>query len=702
MSAKKKKDYPLAFTPPIYANINYNEVTEVARQMEQLIIDTVVRDRWTFDPKRYHSTELSRCMLWKGWDRFTRSAIKNFNGDRGANILFIGNANHENVGKIIKGGMPEFESIVTFDDIEVSFHIDVFRPFRTIEELSEAERMTLTDEQIQKRLQAVIYEIKTKESLFYLFDQNVPVQNRLEKHDKFGPTSLELNQIIPYMVQSNANVGFLIFIPKMRRFEVLSYQVLLDAEEWKEQVMNTLENRAKQFADLEEGLLSGSAINMSLIEPSSACNNWCSFRLMKTKYTAADGTEYHCPVKLLPKIGKLRKEPLMLDVYNMIWNFLQHSADRRAEDEQASLDTYDLAKRFYVLQQTKPDFYRLNEKEAITILQRTMTMDEGSAKSSIEALLGMYPNLKNKELRYLRRINDSEILQIFPLKERVAKGWSPFLFKKHGQYPYISEISELAGTMRELMIERLYPTDVVVSGQELAILRPYDYKGFFGCPRYQRFANIREIPKGFTDLPIKEGFLSTKSRLGMIKIWFIDMSIHARVRRMFGHNNGELFTTKFDKYSFQYPVTNMKRFGIKSPLLVIPIYRTEWRVPKSSIKIKNPSITPREKHTKQAALLASIIDAPVLLMYYPRKRHGDIRLYAIRPEDPEIIQNEAKEWIKAVDQDIPKPSSACRTCLMIVECDEGQDFMTELIAKEQAEGVTEEESDERDQKALTI
>jgi hypothetical protein len=661
-----------AFEPPNILGIEFQELPKIAEIIENLIVKEVARDLWTYEPGIYHNTESVACPVWKGWDRLNRYSPNRFTD---ANPIFIGGATHKAIAPLIPNSFPEYEVTERFTDpdLDITFHVDIYCPDHELIP-EEVEPKTLAE--VERPIQNIIYEIKTKDHYINYFDPKIPVSNRPEAHNNVSPTTVYLNQIIPYLVEGDSNIAYLVYVPKSMYLDLLVYQIVFDTSERRDSILATLHKRAGVLKRIDEQFHNKDPLSLLAIEPSGACRTYCNFNRDKSVHYTQDGQTQICPVKELPRRTHLVGNEDLKQIYDALWEYLSQQAPE-----------FDFNRGFYQIQQVKPELMQISYNAALGVLrERLPDLSDENLESALGALLDLLPNKKKPDIRYIKLL-ENDILQIFPLREQVERGWAPFVF---GDLPLIRESTSLAQVWNKLMINRLYPTDVSASKEDFFVFQPYDYKGFFGCPRLQAFTNEREIGLGFTNNP------------GFAKLWFIDMAIYQTLRYLLSEGPGRLYTVDFADtgYSFRFLMSSKAVFGQNSPLLILPIHHTEWRELYGSRTLSDPPvITPMEKHTKQAALLSAILqeqgapDLPMVLqMYYPRKDKGDIRLYGIRPKDPSGIIQEALDFIKEIRSPvtykgdeymgIARTGEWCTWCIMLQRCLEGLDYVEESKVKQ--------------------
>lgn len=684
-----------AFPSPEFKFVVYRERKELASKIEADLRDNLIEGKLEFTPREYHSTELIDCPIKSGWERYQKLIPTKFDE---VNPLLIGSSMHRAISTLIpnsiaerKFGIEGFDPILLErlqkrpDPISIIFTVDIYR-----------------GNDPEKGKTAVIYEIKVKESLDNMFDNELMKNIQINdwKTTNVTPGSPYLNQLIPYEVVSEAERGSLLYIPKMMFTNSVVYEVVFLDPVARLAVQKKLVERAETLARVEATFENEEPLDFTIIEPSGMCDPYCDFGRPKVSYSIPEKKiEQQCPVYLLPTDTKIKKAaPEVKNLYSILLKMVQAKMGK---------ENFDVRRHFQYLSEKRPELITLAVEEIIGETHlRPEVLDE-----YLKSLEGWY---------YIkwRDLNGKQVVEVVPNREAVRRGWGLYLY--HPYYPTIYEAAKVAQQLEEKMAAQV--SEVV--------FQAYDGKGLFGCPKLQYFANTRKTAEG----------LLAQQNLGQAKLHYIDMAIWAELQYIACETS--ITTAKFNDYSFRVSRLAKRIDPQSKPIIWIPIWRTEWREISGRRRVpKNPVITPMAKHIYQAGLLATVLKEDVFLGYYPRKKHGDIRLYEVHPDDPESITKMGNDFVRKVgliepitndykafllaevarlvkEQGLSEndainnvrlrvrnrellPIFICRWCIMRYACDEGRALLNWLAVSLEAEK-TEEASTEESEILLTF
>jgi hypothetical protein len=681
-----------AFPMPSFKYLTIREDKVTAGKIEQDLRNSLMEGKFENIPREYHNSSLIQCLIRSSWETHAGQTPEEF---KDLNRLLIGDGLHKAIAAILPGAVAEaqFTHMDHFDadlidrlrnrpdPITILFTIDVFR-------------------QRTDRKATMIYEVKVKEDLDGLYDKEfvdrLPMENLIQSNPNVTPAAVYVNQILPYEVAGDSEFGRLLYIPKEMFDPVIVYKISLPDPSDRRAVQETLVQRAEKMAELEKAYEDQKPLDLTIIEPSGICRQYCTFGKKGIFWESKDGEKQQCPVYLLPTDTEIKRAPKEI-VY-----FYQSLM----ETVQAKMTSVHMnfLKHFYYASVKKPELVTLTFPE----------IEKGSKLKNPATIRTYLARLE--KWRYVKScvIDEQEAWEVVPVRDYVRRGWGSFLYDSH--FPIIVEAPEEAEGLENVMADR------VIANTWL----PYNYKGLFGCARLQYFTNSRQIIEGL------------KNNLEQSKLWFIDLAIWGNLVNIACNPSKE--TRSFEGYNFHYYLLNANYDIPSYPILWVPIGRTEWRVitPRRSIP-KNPKVTPLAKHAYQAGLLSAINGGePVYVGYYPRRKMGDIRLYEIKAEDTEDIlklghenigkikdtlegswpiandykvqlEQELQRLITAEDlpeeqaflklkqmvrkEHFPASGLVCRWCVMKYKCDEGRQLLFWLdlkVGEEPEEGESSE------------
>lgn len=680
---KEKKEPPKkAFEDPIYPNVTYQENRPLAVLLENEIVRIVQEDEWEYNPDIYHNTETIECPLRRAFDRIFKIKPKQFQesgGEQGVNVMFLGSATHEGFASLVPNSIAEHHFLLpVHDKKQITFHIDVFRP--AMEGKSQ-----------------VLYEIKTKDGYFPTMIDSV-VKDYMEKvlrkplFHQVSPTTAYLNQTTPYIVISQADVGLLLYIPKTQHDHLVIYKITMPQAADRELVIKILRQRAKIFETIIQQYKTHQPLSLEFIETSGACANYCNFR--KMGFETNEMGMQQCPVNELPTNTQIHKSETLKTAYRAIYFALQAKLG----------EENDIRRKFAFYWIKDRSKMWLSLEETIKSIVVSVPTDENDALLLLQDLIkaGYAKVYKEKDVEMLHRegkiptIVPGVQVEVIPIKNSekglrcVMTGWGDFRFGDLS----ILQIEELRQEDKELIT--LYTS--IRNAVKWIPEEPYIEKkwmpniihssaGVFNCPRLQRFANMR----------LTNEALDQPDNIVPAKLWWLDIVIREKLRKILFKDHGDFYRDiKFENYEMRVNFTSSAIFGVELPIILIPIFKTEWYEISGGRKVPaRPIMTPFEDHTKRAALVSAVLTdlaqsptpIPVLLVYYPRKSEGDVRLYQVTATNSEIIKKEARDWINLVNIDLssgpgtPHVGDWCTWCPMPYRCPEGREHLRSLLAR---------------------